>query len=96
MKINIAAVASVLASLFLGTLAQAQGSLEGAWQRTEVRMSFGPYEEVVTDAEMSLILFSQGHYSIMRNLSDRSWGATRTSRVVRSPSYLECLRPTHP
>ncbi len=72
MKINIAAIATMLASLFLTTLTQAQGSLEGAWQRTEIRMSFGPYEEVISDTEMALILFTQGHYSTMRNLSDRS------------------------
>ncbi len=72
MKTKLATITVFLAGLFLATLAQAQGSLEGAWQRTEVMISGSDNEGTTSDPEMGLILFTEGHYSTMLNLSDRS------------------------
>ena len=67
-----ATITVFLASLFLATFAQAQGSLEGAWQTTEVMVTGGSEEDTTdTDPNLSVILFSAGHYSAMRNVGDR-------------------------
>ncbi len=78
-----ATITVFLASLFLATFAQAQGSLEGAWQTTEVMFTGGSEEDTTnTDPNLSVLLFSAGHYSMMRNAGDRPdpvpEGQTRT------------------
>ena len=67
-----ATITVFLASLFLATFAQAQGSLEGAWQTTEVMVTGGSEEDTTnTDPNLSVLLFTKGHYSAMRNVGDR-------------------------
>ena len=67
-----ATITVFLASLFLATFAQAQGSLEGAWQTTEVMFTGGSEEDTTnTDPNLNIILFSAGHFSQMRNAGDR-------------------------
>ncbi len=67
-----ATITVFLASLFLTTLAQAQGSLEGAWQLTEVMRTGGSEEDTTdTDPNLQIILFTEGHHSSMRNVGDR-------------------------
>ncbi len=67
-----ATITVFLASLFLATFAQAQGSLEGAWQTTEVMVTGGSEEDTTdTDPNLSVFLFTAGHYSAMRNVGDR-------------------------
>ena len=67
-----ATITVFLASLFLTTLALAQDSLEGAWQTTEVMVTGGSEEDTTdTDPNLSVLLFSAGHYSMMRNAGDR-------------------------
>ena len=78
-----ATITVFLASLFLATFAQAQGSLEGAWQTTEVMFTGGSEEDTTnTDPNLSVLLFTEGHYSMMRNAGDRPnpvpEGQTRT------------------
>ncbi len=60
-----------LASLFLATFAQAQGSLEGAWQLQETMVSGGDDDNTNTDPNLHLLLFSGGHYSRILNFGDR-------------------------
>jgi hypothetical protein len=72
METKLATITVILAGLFLATFAQAQGSLEGAWQATEVTVSGGPNEDTTnTDPDLSLLLFTEGHYSAMRNIGNR-------------------------
>ena len=67
-----ATITVFLASLFLATFAQAQGSLEGAWQTIEVRVTGGSEEDTTNTApNLSVLLFTKGHYSAMRNVGDR-------------------------
>ena len=67
-----ATITVFLASLFLATFAQAQGSLEGAWQTTEVMFTGGSEEDTTdTDPNLQIIVFSAGHFSVMRNVGDR-------------------------
>ena len=67
-----ATITVFLASLFLATFAQAQGSLEGAWQTTEVMFTGGSEEDTTdTDPNLQLMVFSAGHFSVMRNVGDR-------------------------
>ncbi len=67
-----ATITVFLASLFLTTLAQAQGSLEGAWQLTEVMRTGGSEEDTTdTDPNLQIILFTEGHHSAMRNVGDQ-------------------------
>jgi len=61
METKLATITVILAGLFLATFAQAQGSLEGAWQATEVAVSGGPNEDTTnTDPDLSLLLFTEG------------------------------------
>ncbi len=71
MKTKIVNITVFLAGLFLATFAQAQGSLEGAWQRTEVMISGGPNEGTNTDPTLHLLLFTGGHYSRILNFAAR-------------------------
>ncbi len=77
-----ATITAFIASLFLTTLALAQDSLEGAWQLQERMVSGGENEGTNTDPNLNIILFSAGHYSMMRNAGDRPdpvpEGQTRT------------------
>ena len=67
-----ATITVFLASLFLTTLALAQDSLEGAWQTTEFMVTGGSEEDITnTDPDLSIILFTEGHYSHIRNVGDR-------------------------
>ncbi len=67
-----ATITVFLASLFLATFAQAQGSLEGAWQTTEVMFTGGSEEDTTnTDPNLAILLFSEGHFSGMRSVGDR-------------------------
>ena len=67
-----ATITVFLASLFLTTLALAQDSLEGAWQTTEVMVTGGSEEDTTdTVSNLSVFLFTAGHYSAMRNVGDR-------------------------
>ncbi len=60
-----------LASLFLATFAQAQDSLEGAWQVQEVMVSGGENEGTNTDPNLHVLLFTGGHYSRILNFAAR-------------------------
>ena len=72
MKTKLATITVFLAGLFLATFAQAQGSLEGAWQTTEVMFTGGSEEDTTnTDPNLNIFLFSAGHFSQMRNAGDR-------------------------
>ena len=78
-----ATITVFLASLFLTTLALAQDSLEGAWQTIEVRVTGGSEEDTInTDPNLSILLFTEGHFSGMRSAGDRPdpvpEGQTRT------------------
>ena len=67
-----ATITVFLASLFLTTLALAQDSLEGAWQTTEVMVTGGSEEDTTdTDLNLSVLLFTAGHFSGMRSVGDR-------------------------
>ena len=83
MKKNLVTITAFIASLFLTTLALAQDSLEGAWQTTEVMFTGGSEEDTTnTDPNLQIIVFSAGHFSMMRNAGDRPdpvpEGQTRT------------------
>ena len=66
-----ATITVFLASLFLATFAQAQGSLEGAWQTIEVRVTGGSEEDTTdTDPNLGVLLFTAGHFSGMRSVGD--------------------------
>ncbi len=65
MKTNIATITIFLAGLFIATLAQAQGSLEGAWAVKEVAVTGGENPGTNMNPQPSLYLFTDGHYSIM-------------------------------
>ncbi len=72
MKNNLVTIAIILAGLFLATFAQAQGSIEGTWQTTEVMFSGGSEEDTTnTDPNLGVLLFTKGHYAAMRNAGDR-------------------------
>ena len=71
MKNHLVTITVFLAGLCLATFAQAQGSLEGAWQLQERMVSGGENEGTNTDPNLNIILFSAGHYSAMRNAGDR-------------------------
>ncbi len=72
MKTKLATITAFIASLFLTTLALAQDSLEGAWQTTEVMVTGGSEEDTTnTDPNLSVLLFTKGHYSTMRIAGDR-------------------------
>ena len=71
MKNHLVTITVFLAGLCLATFAQAQGSLEGAWQLQERMVSGGENEGTNTDPNLNIILFSAGHYSMMRNAGDR-------------------------
>ena len=72
MKKNLVTITAFIASLFLTTLALAQDSLEGAWQTTEVMVTGGSEEDTTnTDPNLSLRLFTAGHFSVIRNVGDR-------------------------
>ncbi len=82
MKNHLVTITVFLAGLCLATFAQAQGPLEGAWQLQERMVSGGENEGTNTDPNLNIILFSAGHYSMMRNAGDRPdpvpEGQTRT------------------
>ncbi len=83
MKTKLATITVFLASLFLTTLALAQDLLEGAWQTTEVMVTGGSEEDITnTDPNLSILLFTAGHYSHIRYVGDRPdpvpEGQTRT------------------
>jgi hypothetical protein len=69
MKTKLATITVFLAGLFLATFAQAQGSLEGAWQAQEIMISGG--NNAGTFDTLGLIVFSEGHYSAFSNIGDR-------------------------
>ncbi len=72
MKNHLVTITVFIASLFLTTLALAQDSLEGAWQTTEVMFTGGSEEDTTnTDPNLNIVVFSAGHYSMMRNAGDR-------------------------
>ena len=72
MKNHLVTITVFITGLFLTTLALAQDSLEGAWQTTEVMFTGGSEEdETITDPNMQIVVYSAGHYSIMRNAGDR-------------------------
>ena len=71
MKTKLATITVFLAGLFLATVAQAQGSLEGAWQLQETMVSGGDNDSTNTDPNLHLLLFSGGHYSRISNFGDR-------------------------
>ncbi len=72
MKKNLVTITAFIASLFLTTLALAQDSLEGAWQTTEVMVTGGSEDDTTnTDPNLSVLLFTKGHYAAMRNAGDR-------------------------
>ena len=54
MQTKLESIAILLAGLSLATLAQAQGSLEGAWQLQELMVSGGPNEGTNTDPDQGL------------------------------------------
>lgn len=71
MNNNFVSIVIVLAGLSLATFAQAQGSLEGAWQLQELMVSGGPNERTNTDPDLHLLLFAGGHYSRTVNFAAR-------------------------
>ena len=71
MKNNLVIISVFLSGLFLATSAQGQGSLVGAWQLQERVVSGGPNEGTNTDPDLHVNLFTDRHYSVMRNAGDR-------------------------
>ena len=71
MKNKLVTVANILAGLSLATFAQAQGSLEGAWQLQELMVSGGPNEGTNTDPDLHLLLLTGRHYSRTVNFATR-------------------------
>ena len=71
MKTKLATITVFLTGLFLATFAQAQGSLEGAWQVQEIMITGGDNEGTSTDTGLRFLLFSGGHYTRMGNAGTR-------------------------
>ena len=71
MKTKLATITVFLASQFLVTFAQAQGSLEGAWQLQETMVSGGENAGTNANPNLHLVIFSEGHYSRLLDFSDR-------------------------
>lgn len=70
-KTKLMALAIGFAGLILAASAHAQGSLEGAWQVYEVTVSRGAFARTNIDPGLSLLIFSDGHYSLFVNSGDR-------------------------
>ncbi len=71
MKTKLVTITVFLGGLFLAPFVQAQGSLEGAWQTTEIMITGGDNEGTNTEPEPSLLIFTGTHYSTMRNVGSR-------------------------
>ena len=71
MKRKFVSIGIILAGLSLAKFNQAQGSLEGAWRLQELVVSGGPNEDMNTDPDLHLLLFTGGHYSRIVNFAAR-------------------------
>ncbi len=71
MKNNLVTIAVTFAGLSLATFAQAQSSLEGAWQLQETMVSGGENAGTNANPNLHLIIFSEGHYSRILDFDDR-------------------------
>lgn len=71
MKNRLVSIGMILAGLSLATFAQAQGSLEGAWQLQELRISGSPNEGTNADPDLHLLFFTGRHYSRIVNFAAR-------------------------
>ncbi|HEY5623697.1 MAG TPA: hypothetical protein VIV14_08035 [Gammaproteobacteria bacterium] len=65
MKNNLLTIMIFLAGLSLASFAQAQSSLEGAWQVQEVVVEGGQNPGTNSDPQPSLYLFTERYYNVM-------------------------------
>ena len=71
----------IVVAIFLGTSANAQNSLNGAWLATELVITGGDKAGVYTDLE-SIIIFSEEHFSMFINVGDRPDFSNSEARVT--------------
>ena len=71
----------IVAAVFLGTSANAQNSLNGAWLATELVITGGDKAGVYTDLE-SIIIFSEEHFSMFTNIGERPDFSNNEARVT--------------
>ena len=92
MKNNLVTITVFLAGLSLATFAQAQGSLEGAWQVQETMVSGGDNEGTNTDPNLHLLLFTGGHYSRVLNFAARPDGTAGLGPNATDDDRLAALQ----
>ncbi len=71
----------IVVAIFLGTSANAQNSLNGAWLATELVITGGDKAGVYTDLE-SIIIFSEEHFSMFTNIGERPDFSNSEARVT--------------
>ena len=71
----------IVVAIFLGTSANAQNSLNGAWLATELVITGGDKAGVYTDLE-SIIIFSEEHFSMFTNVGERPDFLNSEARVT--------------
>ena len=65
MKTNLITISSLIAGLFLTLVAQAQSSLEGAWEIEEVTVAGGSAAGTNMRPQPGVFIFTANHYSIV-------------------------------